>query len=472
MAQSVEIERGNVERLLGLFKVKVEAMSGSTAVNYKKSLACLAKFSAGQDSSSEIASDLFLENWLVSMFQRGLTAKTSLHYFDIIAGLYGSLAKDGIVQCSDAFKKIKARVKPLTVRLWKHIITEESFLRLVNVTKTSYRHSGENSVIADILLFSLLNPGMKLVDVACVRREDLPMYSDKSREVAGRYLDNKRKYLFPLDQTKKTSRQLNVYLCQKVAQLFYSRNIAIVGNMQDTISSYWAYAALSCGATAADVVSALGAVPPGLPILGLCSQSPDSTAKQSDLVSKVADLFVADPYNWYAMRLRAGVKIDRVEKRLADMDSRTCVAEMFYPCNEFARKKNRKLVREMKPILPEIVFFKSRVTDVQPLIAAIGDLVWCYKTGGAYATISHGEMERFQKAIGKFSPDFEVGPVGTVRLRPGDKVVVIGGTFAGREGEIRSEAYDECGTVYRVMLWGDNNNIEWRVSDPRLIEKK
>ena len=93
-------------------------------------------------------------------------------------------------------------------------------------------------------------------------------------------------------------------------------------------------------------------------------------------------------------------------------------------------------------------------------------------TGETYASIPQKAMEAFQKAIGKFTPDYEVGPIGSIVLRPGDRIVAVGGSFTGKEGEIIDSSLNENGVIYRIMLWGDQNNIEWRVNDSRLIEKK
>ena len=172
------------------------------------------------------------------------------------------------------------------------------------------------------------------------------------------------------------------------------------------------------------------------------------------------------------MRLRPGIKFNRLTERLSEIDEQYFKPELFYPCNEIAKRIKKKIVYEEKPILPDIVFFKSRVTDIQPLFNKIWDLAWCYTDGGTYASIPKKAMENFQRAIGMFTPDYEVGPVGTIPLRKGDKIVVVGGAMAGRQGEIIDETWDEQNVIYRIMLWGDYQNIEWRVNDPRLIAKQ
>ena len=42
----------------------------------------------------------------------------------------------------------------------------------------------------------------------------------------------------------------------------------------------------------------------------------------------------------------------------------------------------------------------------------------------------------------------------------------------GLEGEIQDETFDRENVIYRILLWGENNDIEWRVKDSRILEKK
>lgn len=471
MAQLAVIEEHNAAILLEEFRSKVESMSGSSGQNYAKAIASLSAFIAGQSGKDYIATTKFLENWFIFMFLRGLTVKTSLHYFDIVAGLYNTTIADK--ENETVFKEVKARIKQLAPDKWRQIITNESFKRFLNLIRLADRQSGETAIYTDILLFSLLNRGMNLSEVASLKCSDIDSFGPECREIAGRHISPRRKYVFPLEQTKYTPKQLERLITDKLNELFNSRNIINVGNIQESIRSYWAYGALTCGYAAGTIISALGRRPVGVPVLALCSTANDISSEQKQSVTdSITTLFIGNPLNWYAMRLRPGVKFDWLLERIDECKDRIITPELFYPCNEIAKRINRKLVFEEKPIIPDIVFFKSRVTDVRPLFWQIGDLAWCYTTGDAYASIPQKAMEAFQKAIGKFTPDYEVGPIGSIALRPGDRIVVVGGSFMGKEGEIIDSSLNENGVIYRIMLWGDQNNIEWRVNDSRLIEKK
>ena len=471
MAQSTDIREYSNKALLEKFRSKTECVPGSSGQNYAKAIASLSAFIAGQSVKDYIATTQFLENWFIFMFLRGLTVKTSLHYFDIVAGLYNTIIADK--ENETVFKEVKARIKQLAPDKWRQIITNESFKRFLNLIRLADRQSGETALYTDILLFSLLNRGMDLSEVATLKCSDIDRFSQECREIAARHISPRRKYVFPLDQTKYTPRQLNRLITNKLNEMFNSRNIINVGNIQESIRSYWAYGALTCGYSAGTIISVLGRRPIGVPIFALCSTVNDISSEQKQSVTdSITALFVGNPLNWYAMRLRPGVKFDRLLGRIDECKGRIIAPELFYPCKEIAKRIKRKLVFEQKPVIPDIVFFKSRVTDIRPLFWQIGDLAWCYMTGETYASIPQKAMEAFQKAIGKFTPDYEVGPIGSIVLRPGDRIVAVGGSFTGKEGEIIDSSLNENGVIYRIMLWGDQNNIEWRVNDSRLIEKK
>ena len=105
------------------------------------------------------------------MFLRGLTVKTSLHYFDIVAGLYNTIIADK--ENETVFKEVKARIKQLAPDKWRQIITNESFKRFLNLIRLADRQSGETALYTDILLFSLLNRGMDLSEVAALTCSDI-----------------------------------------------------------------------------------------------------------------------------------------------------------------------------------------------------------------------------------------------------------------------------------------------------------
>ena len=83
-------------------------------------------------------------------------------------------------------------------------------------------------------------------------------------------------------------------------------------------------------------------------------------------------------------------------------------------------------------------------------------------------------------------PDTRICPAGTIQLRPGDRVEIIGGPFAGLHANIQSIHTPATGapttraeganpaegaTICRLLLPG-TNGIEWRIDTPTLLLHK
>lgn len=461
------------DALLDFFRARVKCMTESTAVNYNKALNCLSSYISDNSVSADVATAQFLENWFLYMQIRGLRLNTCLHYIDVVSGLYSSAVDEGVAPSADVFATVKARIKLLPSDFHKYMVSGQSFSRLVNVLKISSIRTDDTGLAINLLLMSLLNDGMSLTEVALLKKGDERVQWGECKAIAERYVDSRRQFLFPLGQSGKTRRQLTVAVNKMVSSLLDTYNIEHSDNLQNSIRSYWAYAALRCGVDGETIVGMLGCRPAGMPILNVVSgqecPTDESVARVRELV---ASQLVSNPINWYAMRLRPRVKFKDLTQRLSLIGGRFSKTELFYPCDEIARRVNKKVVVRERPVMPDVVFFKSQVTDIPALFSRIGDMAWCYSFGGQYAVISKSAMALFQQAIGKFSPDYEVGPVGSIALQEGDRVEVLSGPFKGFDGSVVKETYDKAGVVYRIKIFNDASmNIEWRISDSRFVKK-
>lgn len=469
-------------RTLGVLRSGTDAMTASSAAGYKKALASISDFALDHPELEGVPSVVFLCDWMVEMSLRGLTVKTAVHYLDLVSALYTSAVKEGRAEPTDAFRCVKARVAQLASDQWQPRISDEEFARFCNFTKLSHGNPERSDndgdrLFADIVLFSIANNGMSLADVATLRRADLDGCGFESRAIAERHTDSRRRYVFPLGQSQKTPRRLENYVRVKVAQLLLSRDIGLAGSVDDTVRGYWAFAALKSGVSGTTAVRVLGAVPEALPVLRICAGETDFAADiAADVSRTVASIFLSNPVEWFAMRLRPGVEYDMLLRRLSSLKGRAVRPELFYPMEEISRRVGRRIVCKDVPVLPGIVFFRSRLTDISTLFAGIGDLAWCYKAGNSYSAIPLREMERFQQAVGTFTPGTEILPVGSVRPGKNDRVEILGGMFTGCTAAFDSERIESTSggtvrTIYRLLLSSDNG-IEWVVAlDPRLVRK-
>ena len=460
--------------LFGFFCSHTDCMGGRTALGYRKAIACMQAFAVEYPDQHGICSAPFLQNWLLWMFWQGYSFKTAVHYLDIISALYTSvsLARESCLDAAPAFRQVKAKVLKLGPDVWQRTVSDDEFAAFANFARASGRSAdSELALFGDIMLFSLINRGMNVSDVVRLKCDDLETYCDESREMARKYTSPHRRYVFPLRQSEMTPRQLETYVRETLCRVLLSRNIRVLGTLEHTLKTYWAYAALRSGACGSEVLRGIGTVPAGLPALALCAENEADGFSVSALASAVTRFFLYNPSGWYALRLKNGVDYNNLTARLSALGPKMPCPELFYPMVEHENRngKTRKV-----PILPGIVFFKSRMSDIQPLFAEIGDIAWCYKTGNAYSQISLKEMACFQQAVGQFTPDTGLFPAGSTVPRKNDRVVILGGMFAGHRANFDS-AYDEDSgkgggrTIYRLMLTADNG-VEWIVDlDSRLV---
>lgn len=469
--------------LMAFFRSEADRKTQSSARTYHKALSSLSGYLS--DSDQLACGDVVrvMEGWLVGLSLKGLSPKTLMLYLDIVAGLYGAAVKAGIASESKVFKVLKDTLRAIGREEWERSVTSDDFDRLLNMAKTASHVGGELSVSTDLVLYSLLNGAVPVAEVAQLKRDDVADDAE-SRAIVERHVDRRRRYVFGLNQSGSTPRQVEHRLNQLVGRLFQLRNIAMGRSVDDTIEGYWAYAALRAGSSPRDVVAALGKVPSALPVLRVCGDVPFDADRRLALSRDVAELLMVNPLRWYAMRLRPRVKFADIESRFEMLGNAVKKPRMFYPSEEIAKRIGKKLVYHKRPVIADVVFFNSRVTDIMPLFGKIGDLAWCYTTtgqpGAPYAAISRQAFERFQDAIGQFTPDYEVAPIGKLEPREGDKVVIVGGLLQGRSINVRNvttaNSRDEAAspgsgtTIYRFQF-DSQNGFEWKVSVPsRLID--
>lgn len=463
--QHTDSEHISPQALFDFFRSRVDGLSPASQKNYRTTIGSLRSFAESQGNGVPFMSAEWLEEWLLGLSMKGLSIKTIRLYFDIASALATAAVKEGLLTTASAFDILRPQLAKISnpatdiAADYKRFISQSRVIRL----------SEADRMAVDMALMSLLAGCMPLSRVAMLTKDDI---SETNADIAARHAEPRRKYIFPLGQSLRTQKQVVREAETPVAQFMSRYQIGAPGSTPDGIlQSLWAYGALCCGATGAMVLSCLGVVPEGLPLLSLCEAAAVTATERESLIDAVGRLFLHNPKRWFAMRLRRGVTPADIRTRLTGGGRE--VPEIFYPCDEIARRVGRRLVMEQEPVLPQVAFFKSRLSDILPLFAVIGDLAWCFKSslgvGAHYAPIPAAETERFQRTIGHFTAEYEVAGLGHLELRPGDRVKIVGGIYAGRDGTIEGIDHSDPTTVYRLLLTAESG-IEWRTRiDSRLL---
>lgn len=442
---------------LDFFESRLKAFEGESRKAYRKALSSFRWFVTGRYSRTDIITLPLLENWFFNNLFQGMSFNTAAFYLDKISALHGAMVKAGKAEESVAFRDMRKKIRTLDPKAPARPVTEAALGRFLDAVKGSYRSGIPGNPILDILLFSLINGCMPLQQIAALQKEDLKEMEGESEAIARRYAEPRRRYIFPLDQTKRTPRQTATWIDTAAEECLRALGLPWAGSAGQSVRLLWASVALRCGVDGSSVVAVLGSVPAGLSLLSICTPAELQAADREAIVRTVAAALFKDRLHWFAMHFRPYVKFSQLLTRLAEIRDAVPQPELFYPCEEIARRIGKRLVWEEKPILSDILFFRSRVSDVYPLLSRIYDLAWCFRDsrdrGSSYSIIPQRSMDAFQQAIGVFTPDFEVAPIGEMRLNPDDKVVIIGGDYPAQPGTVTGMETDpeHAGNIiYRI----------------------
>lgn len=404
MSETPENKHVTTDGLLEFFRSRTDGLKEGARRSYRNALASWTAFAADRDL---LAPDrAMLADWLTALYVRGFSYKTALHYLNIISGLYTAASKEGFLHGDLPFKNFKELVVAIGEVRWDGGVKAQNLEEILKLTKAAATRNGADAVAADILLLSLLNGGKPLREIITLRVEDTEDYAAESLDVVRRNSASRRKYVFDLHQSDHTPKQLDRQVSERLLRLLRPSLPASATTVDDLLAGYWAYAALRCGATPREIVAALGGAPASMPVLELIGeigeiggiggigaigsetdggerekiegdQQSISPERKGELRRAVARMVSVNPYGWFAMRLRPRVKFDEIRDRLELVEKEVRKPELFYPCEEIAKRTGKKLVFRQRPVISDVVFFRSRVTEILPLFAKIGDLAWC-----------------------------------------------------------------------------------------------
>jgi len=478
MAETIEDRRFSV---VDCFRAKVSGISNpKTLQSIDQAVDTFHRFMGGTPVAFDDLNEELLSEWISWLFYHNYSYSTVLLYLKNLSSLYGKIVKDGLINDNGCFKKIKAKLRDVSTGGVEINSDPQCFQKLRQLVHADCSKNAQRQLAKDIVLFAVYNGGMTFEKLSSYKKTDYEGTDKSVLEIVDRYSKPKNKYLFPLNQSEKTPKQLYRTISALFSDALKMVNINLSTYNYATSINLWAMAAMRCGIAASDIAGCIGQTSLVNPIFSFASKRDLSITTKAGIRQLVSLILTKDPDNWYAMQFRPRVNYDMIKQRMKAMDIR--FKDSFYPMEEIIRRVGKKMVSESKPIVPGLLFFKCKASELPEIFFHIGDLAWGYRqtrnVRSPYAVISHNDIQIYQNTIGKFTSNMQIFPSGTVALRDGDKVEIIGGNFIGRparfEKEIEQPSKETDNVkriIYRLKLMGDNN-IEWVVDlDPRLVSK-
>ncbi|MBD5220306.1 MAG: hypothetical protein HDS72_08790 [Bacteroidales bacterium] len=447
-----------------IFQSKLSKLSGDSLAKYRRSLAALDAFLLGHGLTHADLSAPVVDDWAYELMRQGKSRTAVAGSLNILSGCLKDVIDERYAEAAKRARELARRFEASAV-IVPDLLRGEAFNTCLAIIRGLMKAKGSGGTACDVLLFSLLNGCMPVEAVVAIRKDSLTEYAGQSRAMLERNADARRAFIFDLKQSYRTPRQIVAALTAELAERFAKYVDADSFDLDEFITSLWVAMAVQCGARASEALACVGGKARYAAPDFLTAASVDLNAKER--LSRAIDALLeqAAPH-WYAMQMRRGVTFAELQSEIAASVSPAPM--LFYPCELIAKNINNRRVLKDQPFITQTVFFKMSPEAVLPMFAKIGDKAWCYRMfnspAAPYAIIPKGEMHRFQTAIGQFTPDMEIHPIGELPLRPDDKVVLLMADFYNQEAKVSKVLTESEGaTVYRVVF-RDKSGFEWSVN--------
>lgn len=459
------------------FRLKsTETSSRVSSGNMIRAIDSLSQFVGGADLSFRSFDVRLLSEWVAHQLFEGYYAKTVAYNLSKIGALYNKAVDEGLATPTDAFSKILAKINEVSDR-FDGLNHTDTFQRLQSIYRADYSSNAATQLSRDLVIFGILNGGMTLDQIASFKKNDYTGDDAIIKGIVEKYSKPKNKYLFPLDQSHSTPKQLRRSVEVLMSSVLRSYRIDLKRDLNSILVDLWCDVAMNCGATSAEIAACIAHT--GVSnALTFCAEPAEISEERIASIRKQVIKAIADnPLHWYAMHLRPHVDFKDLAERLKDKSIN--LDEIFYPMEEIFHKVGKKKIFENRPVISWLVFYRAHVTQLNKLFHEVGDIAWGYRylrdVTSPYAVISDSEIREYQHAIGSLSPSTKLIADEDMKFNPGDYLVILGGPMNGRHGVFIAEK-EEKGeasgrVVFRIRLTG-GNNINWEVNwDPRLVKK-
>lgn len=448
-----------IEQLRGFCEQTLESVESQSVTAY-----AIASFvNAAEQWDGKWVDEDMLRYWVVKMLIDGMKSSSVKKYIGQIHTIYRRHNQEGRI---DPFMSLSSIVdKSLEVK------SEEAIKNLA-ITKRifSIGENGKDGQAMAIFLYLLYDITASVNDVIDLRFEEWDSSCQQIEDIINAQPKKYgRKYVFNLNQGRLQNTPIATKLIREMAQGLKAAGMGFEnGFSRDSITAMWIVAAIDAGVDLRDIRAMVSNIPVQFSALTLLGDRELSEKTISDTICKVANRINDNASRWFVMKLRSKVSVDDVKKRIATaLPDLMKSLMLFYPTRTVVRKEGKNNIKEDVPLLPELLFFKTKRHKVKSMFNAIGDLAWCFKVSNSpdseYSVISNRDMVNFQQCVGQFSSDIRMELVDTDRIyAKGRMVKIVGGIMAGYEGEIL-DVEDEPETKILSLKITNAQRAQWKV---------
>lgn len=399
-------------------------------------------------------------NWICDMICAGISFSTRKR---IISKVTGQLPDEGSTDSLDRLREFRGESPAMAFA---------NLNRLRSIAPELIKVASTRSDIG-VLLFTLLTASRSFDEaIKATVTEHYNLLEQFS--CIHSPLHHRRKYLFGLEQSQKRMPQLRRETQTAVTSILRRQGVMIDDEgVEGTIRSIWVAAARECGVPFHHIKGVVGSMPRSFDFANSLKHGDITEEERKAILQRVADYILPVRTAWHVMHLRRNVTAEDIQTTLKlGLPHLYADLQFFYPTQSCTRKEGKKTVTELRPLLPEILFFRVSTTLVSSIFRVIGDKAWCYRlvndSSSPYTVIPQREMELFQRTVAQFTPDVEISLTDEMPIAVGTEVKILSGPLEGVSSIVQEVKADGCNPGKRIyyLRLSSTTNIRWEIELP------
>ncbi len=408
--------------------------------------------------------------WTVDMLIEGLKGSTIKRYSGALHTLYKEWASisDSDGDDNPFSISISEFDTESTGKKLKEI--EDNLEAASRMTKQAIKQESSAYSYVKSFQYLLFNPFATLKDIVNLKYSDVRPDVLHLEDIVTSMRDAPQaKYVFPLKQGKRREPAIvkdllvELHATARRAGLKFGTSFS-----RDSITSLWIAAAIKEDIPYEEIRGMIENLPEAYSFLSLIEPAEVSDKRKEEILKTVAYSISNKNPGWFVLRLRSGVTPEKIKERLKEKESPLARQILYYyPTRTVKRLEKKKVVTEVSPVIPGILFVRLPHDQVGALMGIIGDLAWCYRTSAnpasPYSVIPQAEMKIFQRCVGEFTADVEMDIVSELpSLSVGDEVKIEDGSHLDGQVATIQKVRNVDGPLTHMLRLSDTALIKWK----------
>lgn len=433
----VEDQGNNIDTLASFFFYLKNIGRLNDAAMTEKSIRSLKKHLDGKEPGFEDLTEPIIKSWVDSLMSR-LTITTIIRYIESIGQINKHAIQLGYIDKNLIFENIREYVNGLSKggfdNMSKALV--EVVQKLSRVQRTIPSSVG---YAIDAYLYSFYHAGLNIDTVIELKDDSLLCQMPQTTALKAKYYAHRRKYIFPLDQWRRTTKQIKLSIEKDLQHYIRTMGMNIGGRTNaDFITNAWVAAAKSCGISNADIYACCPQAIVNTKLKGI-EPSNLTQSQINEIKCKVANVIIDMAPHWYAIRFVGND--DLVRKSIKEICG-TSPYTLYYPTEAVVKKIKMKRVVETRPSIRNLMFIQTTADQINKIESAKLEQRTFHvmrnqaRTNKEFAIISNKEMHIFSMIVSKGLHVIGEEELQEMEFIEDSYVEITAGLFKGYKGKV------------------------------------